>query len=55
MEKPKIVVGVDFGNKDMNTEVICRHHPDGTIEVLNIHQWNKEITLNRDEYKVNPR
>lgn len=27
-------------------------HPDGTIELLSIHEWKTSIELSKDEYRI---
>ena len=53
MENPKYILGVDFSSKDMTVEVLAKHNPNGTVEIIDIFKYNKEITLSKSEYKIN--
>lgn len=48
----KFYMGYDFGHKDHNAETLIRVNPDGSITVMDIHRWNKEIELSSSEYRV---
>lgn len=50
----QIYVGVDLAKgpgHSINTEAITLHHPDGTIEILSIHEWKTTIDLPRSSYR----
>ena len=50
--EPRIIIAVDYGRRDMTTECVVRHNPDGTFEVLEIFQYNQELVLDKSEYRM---
>ncbi len=55
MKKSQIYVGINLAKgpgHDINTEVVHFLYPDGTIEILSIHEWKTTIDLGKDAYRV---